>query len=172
MLKRLLGIKKLEKNLKIIGESLNRSWQWINHFNELNQHYEEKLKKIENSQLEIMSILKELLDKLKEKEHTQIEEQEEEIVPQVNPSININNKDLFILRLIHQYAAFDVENSIDTNAIYTHLPFKITQRGLRKKLDSLHEKGFLRCIKRGNTKYWYLSPGAIAKLKKAAKQKE
>ncbi len=181
MLKRILGINKLEKNFKIVGESLNRSWEWINHLNKKNELYDERIKRLEQSNMQLINLSKELLKKLQEmtnssaetrelKEESSNDEFDTGITEPEN--INLSNKDLFLLQLIHQYAAFNRDNAIDTNTLYNNLTYKITSRGLRKKLSSLVDSGFLRSAKKGNVRYWYLNSGALAKIKKALKEKE
>jgi len=171
MIKRILGINKLEKNFKTVGASLNRSWEWINHFDKINSHYEERINRLEQSNLHLIELTRELLNKL---ESSAIEEPSivEEPVTPVVEKVSIPDKDLFLLQLVHQYAAFDKENAVETNTIFDNLTFKITARGLRKKLNSLVDSGYLRSTKRGNVRYWYLNSGALAKIKKAMKSKE
>ncbi len=173
MFKRLLGIHKLEKNFKIVGESLNRSWEWINHLNELTKKNEERLLRIEKSQAQLLELSKELLSYLQKTEEPKapVQIRQEQYEQPVNNS-QVSEKDLFLLQLMHQYAAFNEQSSVDTNTIFSNLTYKITQRGLRKKLNSLENNGFLKSIKRGNVRYWYLSPGALSKIKKALKEKE
>jgi len=174
MFKRLLGIKKLEKNFKILGDSLNRSWQWIDSFNKNNSKYEERISRLEKSNTQLIEVTKELINQLQSidtQEPKELEEPIEEPAPvNVVPSsdkINLPDKDMYLVKLIHQYAAFDKESSIETNALFDNLTFKITRRGLRKKLGYLVDKELLRTFKKGNTRYWYLNSGALGKIKKA-----
>jgi len=185
MFKRLLGIQKLEKNFKVVGDSLNRSWKWINHFNQTNSHIEDRIVKLEQSNLQLIEVTRELMGQLqKQQEQVDIQAQsvvEEQVIVEApqnviisrnDDAVNLPDKDLFLVKLVYQYAAFDKEHSVDTNTIYSNLPYKITPRGLRKKMNSLVDNGLLRTSKVGNTRYWYLNDGALGKVKKSLQAKE
>ncbi len=172
MLKKLLGINRLERNFKILGDSLNRSWEWINHFNKLNSMYEERLQRLEKSNLHLMEITRELINQLQKTEEPVPQVREQEVTAHVNQEVNLSDKDLYLLQLIYQYAAFNPEHAVDTNTLFNNLTYKITPRGLRKKLTSLVDNGLLKSAKKGNVRYWYLNTSALAKIKKALKEKE
>lgn len=179
MFKKLLGIKKLEKNFKVVGDSLNRSWQWIDHFNKLNAGYEDRINRLERSNAQLIEVTRDLIERLQsvneELESEPVQEDPEPQVVNVVPAkqnLNLPDKDLFLIRVIHQYAAFDKESSLETNTVYDNLTYEITKRGLRKKLNSLVDKGLLRTYKKGNSRHWYLNSGALAKVKKALKSND
>lgn len=179
MFKKLLGIKKLERNFKVVGNSLNRSWQWIDHFNKLNASYEDRINRLERSNAQLIAVTQELIGQLQsmeeELEQEPVEEEPEpgpEEVIRVKRNLSLPDKDLLLVQIIHQYAAFDKESSLETNTVYDNLTYEITKRGLRKKLNSLVDKGLLKTYKKGNCRHWYLNSGALAKIKKALKSND
>ncbi|MFA5405763.1 MAG: hypothetical protein WC307_00165 [Candidatus Nanoarchaeia archaeon] len=176
MFKRLFGIHKIEKNVNNIGTSLNRSWEWINHLNTASSAYEDRILRLEKTNIELIDAIKELMNKMQPEEPVsqtvESSEEEYESVPQVDSAINLPDKDLFLVNIIYQYASFDKSNAIDTNTLFQNLPYKITSRGLRKKLNTMVVNGLLKTYKRGNVRYWYLNAGALARIKKALKTKE
>jgi len=180
MFKKLFGIHKIEKNVNTIGSSLNRSWEWINHLNKRSAAYEERILRLENTNIQLIEAVKELLNKVQKaepvKEAVEAEEgdesEEEPVAQPINGEVHLPDKDLFLVNVIYQYASFDKNNAIDTNTLYQGLPYKITSRGLRKKLNTMVSGGLLRTFKKGNVRYWYLNEGALGKIKKALKAKE
>jgi hypothetical protein len=178
MFRKKTKIKKLENNFKIVGDSLNRSWEWINHFNDVNSVYEERISRVENTNKQLVDITKQLIKRMEDLETSGVEVVEEVVeeiprnLPIVSKSFSLPQKDLFLIELLYQYAAFNKENSIETGTLYDNLTYKITKRGLRKKLNSLVDNGILRTIKRGNSRFWYLNPGSLGKIKSALKSKE
>jgi len=172
MFKRLLGINKLEKNFKVVGKSLNRSWEWINHLNKSNASSEERIARLEKSNIHLIELTRELINQLQTAESEEVVEEQEVVVPRVANNVNLPDKDLLLLQLMYQYAAFDKENAVDTNTLFSNLTYKITSRGLRKKLNSLVDNGLLRTAKQGNVRYWYLNAGTLGKIKKSLKARE
>jgi len=170
MFKRLLGIKKLESGLSTINKSLSRSWQWISHFNNLNSSYENRLNALESSQNKILELLNSVIeseDKESPKEERYVEQPfvSASSEPENTP-VRITGKTSTIIQIIYGYAAFSYDNAITTNKIAEHITFKITERGLRKKLNSLVETGFLKTVKKGNTRFWYLNSDKLIRIKK------
>lgn len=184
MFKKLLGINRLERNFKVVGSSLNRSWEWINHLNKTNQTYEDRISRLEKSNMQLLEVTKELLARFQESEAeepvSQVQYVEEPVQAPVNvpvsapvnmmsADVSLADKDLFLLQLMYQYAAFNRENAVETNTLFENLTYKITPRGLRKKLEGLSNGGLLSSVKKGNSRFWFLNPGAMSKVKKALK---
>ncbi|HLE06012.1 MAG TPA: hypothetical protein VI790_01555 [Candidatus Nanoarchaeia archaeon] len=184
MFKKLLGINRLERNFKVVGTSLNRSWEWINHLNKANQTYEDRISRLEKSNMHLLEVTKELLNRFQEAETEEVTSQTQYIeepvqapvsmpvsapVNMMSADVSLADKDLFLLQLMYQYAAFNRENAVETNVLFENLTYKITPRGLRKKLEGLSNGGLLASVKKGNSRFWFLNPGAMSKVKKALK---
>ena len=90
----------------------------------------------------------------------------------INPpikEIKINKNDDILLQVLHQNAAFDPSSALSTAFIYENLPFSITKRGLRKKLNSLVEKDLIGSKKDGNDRKWFVKTGKISQVKSIIK---
>lgn len=85
---------------------------------------------------------------------------------------SLPKSDALLVQILHNNAAFDRGTSLTTKEIYDNIPYKISERGLRKKLMSLESIGLVTSKKEGNTRSWYISVGNIGKVKKAIKEEE
>ncbi len=173
MIKKLLGIKKIEKKMDAFTDSLVRSWEWIKHLNNITEQYEERLKRLEESNMKLIELANQLINRFEGEIYE--EEEAEEVIEQgarvPNQKLDLPDKDMLLIQILYQYAAFDKENSISTQEIFDNLTYKITDRGLRKKLMNLSKSGLINSIKKGNTRYWFINAGNLAKIKKAIKEK-
>lgn len=161
MLKRLLGIKKIEESIEKAFSGIKNCWSWIEHLNEKNKVYEERIKKLEESNKKLAEAMLELFEKVESR------------VEKVELNIpELPERDVILLKIMHQYAAFDESRAISTNEIFQNLTFEITERGLRKKLEQMQREGLLGSVKRGTVRFWYIQPGKIAKVKRAIKVPE
>ncbi len=190
MIKRLLGIKDLERNLKQLKlfmrnysahtKNLYKSVYFHHHkLNNLEQNYVkiEQLDKKMNSILSFIEKIVERLEVLEEANYAvempagQEETKQEEVLLEEKqgiiekPDIFVGDREKIILQILHQNAAINRENAISTTKIYENLPFNITQRGLRKKLDSLERTGIITGIKEGKSRNWYIRTGELARVK-------
>lgn len=170
MIKRLFGIHKIEKRIDGFTNSLVRSWDWIKHLNNITGHYEERIKRLEQSNIQLIELTNQLINKF-ETEYYEEEELEEE--PRViNTRINLPDKDMVLIQVLYQYAAFNKDSAVPTQEIFNNLTYKITDRGLRKKLKLLSNSSLINSYKKGNTRFWFINTGNLAKIKKAIKEKE
>ncbi len=169
MFKRLFGIHKIEKKIDGFTDSLVRSWGWIKHLNNITELYEERIKRLEQSNIQLIELTSQLIGSMEEEEYEEVEEQKQQLV---SSRIELPNKDIALMQILYQYAAFDRNNAVSTQEVYNNLTYKITERGLRKKLMSLIQSGLINSIKKGNTRHWFINTGSLAKIKKAIKEKE
>lgn len=177
MLKRLFGIDKIEAMVERFRSDMHNHWghtQNLYKMHELNSMEIEKLRQelnVKTSQL--VYIMNGLIDKIEKVEDRDVRE----IVPEEGTKVLAQERfpesDFVILHIMHQGAAFDPSNAVNTAQIYDNLPFQITKRGLRKKLITLVKQGFVMTSKKSNERYWYISTGRLAAVKQmiAAKNK-
>ena len=168
MLKRLFGIHKIEKKLDGFTDSMVRSWEWIKHLNNLTERYEDRIKRLEHSNVKLIDVVNQLISGVEEEEE-EVEELESQVIPS---RVELPNKDMILMQILYQYAAFDKNNAVSTQEVFNNLTYRITERGLRKKLMSLIKSGLINSVKKGNTRHWFINTGSLAKIKKAIKEKE
>jgi predicted transcriptional regulator with HTH domain len=164
-LDRLLGIDRIKRRIWQLRTSTLVSWEWIRCLYRNQLRYGERIAKLEESNRRILNLLEKVMLKLDE--ISTAKPKEVAVEPM---KLEMTRKDATLLRILHQYAAFDAESSISTNEIYKNLPFALTKRGLRKRLMNLQLLGLISSIRKGNVKYWHLSEGRIAKIKKVIRE--
>ena len=184
-LKRLCGVEELEKNVKKdmeqMEKNLKTSWNWINYLHELEQDNKTKIKQLTTENEELKELMKNRSLLMNEPAREPKKAKEEAEVPELKkekmmkePDLNLKNidisgigkKEAFILQILYQLACFDSSSSITTSKIFDNLPYKITKRGLRKKMYKLEEQGAIGSARYGNSRRWFLDMGKLAKLKK------
>lgn len=183
-------IKKFEQ----VDNALKTSWNWVNYLHELEQDNKSKIKQLikENEQLKelvktnrlqnyndvkvpepnsLNTIQKqEIKHKIINKEAIKVKEGIKEKVKsgvefkKIDIS-GIGQKEAYIIQLLYQLACFDQSSSIRTSKIHSNLPYKISSRGLRKKLYKLDSQGIVSSIVMGNTRKWFLNMDKMTKLK-------
>lgn len=191
MIKKWLGIRELEKNLKQFKHFLknysdhtkNLYSHQSHHHNRIS-HLERKHYKIDEMERKMQSmfdLIEGIIYRLEEMEQNNIDieqvpvkqktpEAYEEVAEEVYESpvkkeIQIGDRDKILLQILHQNAAINRENGISTKKVYENLPFSITQRGLRKKLKSLKKDGLISGVKKGRRLVWFVKTGELARVK-------
>lgn len=184
--KRMLGVEKLEKKVKKeiehLEKNLKTSWNWINYLHELEQDNKSKIKQLMQENEELKELIKErnlkaIKEPTKEAKKGKEEKKEKKKVPEqkkpANSNLNlkkvdisgIGKKESYVIQILYQLACFDSSSSITTTKVFENLPYKITKRGLRKKLYKLEEKGIIGSMMYGNSRRWFLEMNKLAKLK-------
>ncbi len=154
IISKILGIEDLKKRTSGVERSIGSLWEWINYLNFRLGQLDKKVEEIERRISDIETLAKE-----------EFEREEIERIAKV--------EDRFIFQILHNLAAFSEDTAIETTRIYENIPFLITLRGLRKKLEQLEREGVLRSFKRGNKRFWYIREGKIDEVKEVlAKEKE
>ncbi len=176
MIKRLLGITKLEEIIRRFHSDTQNHWghtQNLYKLHEANQKEMARLREEVNSKTDkLLYFMNALVEKMESAEDRDIREVVPE-QPQVLPvQEDLPDTDVVVLQIMHQNAAFDTLNAVTTAQIYDNLPFPITKRGLRKKLISLTKHGVLMTFKRANERYWHISTGKLASVKEAISSKK
>lgn len=153
IISKLLGIDELKNRASGIERSIGSIWEWINYLNFKLSEIDKKINELDNRIKEIESIAKEEFDREEIERAAKIE-------------------DKFIFQVLHNLAAFSEDTAIDTIKIYRNIPFLITPRGLRKKLEQLERDGLLRSFKKGNKRFWYIKEGRISEVQEVLAKEE
>ncbi|MCW1301176.1 MAG: hypothetical protein QW507_02715 [Candidatus Nanoarchaeia archaeon] len=146
ILSRLLGIEEIRKRSMQIEAKFSNLWEWINYLNYKLGEIEKRFNEIDKRLTEIENLAREEYDREDLEREAKIEEK-------------------FLLQIFHNLAAFSQETAIETGRIYRNIPFLITIRGLRKKLEQMESRGILKSFRSGNRRYWYISEGKIEEVK-------
>lgn len=173
--KRLLGVERLEnkteRELEQIKKNLKTSWSWVNYLHELEQENRTRIKKLEDENAELKELVKkdaviEVPQKKEVKKAQKVPKQKKSDLSFKEIDISgVGKKEAYVLQILYQLACFDGSSSIKTSDIFSHLPYQITNRGLRKKLYKLEEQGLINSVKYGNTRKWFLYMDKLSKLK-------
>ncbi len=176
MFKKLLGIDKIEEEIEEIKKEVLKNkeanvklWKWIEYLHKKNKLLEEEVNSLKDKNKKLREVLSKLIEKLDLIKANKIN-YEENLVEEV-ADVKFSKSDEVILEILYSLAAINKDNCIETSKILENLPFKITPRGLRKKLENLEKIGLIKSIKVGNKKYWYIATENINKLKKRMKEK-
>ncbi|MCW1309297.1 MAG: hypothetical protein QXP04_01245 [Candidatus Nanoarchaeia archaeon] len=147
MIKKVLGIEemkdeisKMKKEISEIAVNLKNAWDWF----KLTE------KRLEKNEKEIEEIKKMVFGIFERINHISVSLNLEE---KVRPKIGTEN---LVIEILKQNNSFDENTAIPTTKVLSFLPFKMTERGLRKKLEKMHIDGLISSFKRKNMKYWYL----------------
>lgn len=172
MIKRVLGIRKLEEFFKNLSDKMGNHWEHTKNLYELQEENKIRIHQLEKDLIRksamLTSMMEDVLSKLEGAADKDIREfvigeveEDEEI------AIEILDKDLTILQIMYDNACFEPGSAITTAKIFENVPFTITKRGLRKKLMNLLKKGVIGTVKRGNERHWHIKTGRISDVKKA-----
>jgi len=175
MIKRVLGIRELESNIKKLRNFFDNHWGHTNHLHSKTDHHTRRLsehserldkveKELENKTKSIILVMENILSKLEGMQITTVSEPEVIEQTVVVHKKEFADKDKIILQIMHQNAAFSKDSSLETNYIYTNLPFSITPRGLRKKLAALEDLGLVASRKEGKKNKWFVRTGKLAEV--------
>lgn len=176
MIKKMLGIHKLERNIRNIHKMMGQHWGHTNnlydHHQNLNNRIEELETRFDQKTQKILSVLNEVLRQLETSEEshksaTYVRE------PEASTTViyNLSKNDDILLRILHERAAFSYDAAMPTKDLYNNLPFSITMRGLRKKLQNLYKEGFVATKKIGNERRWFIKTGSLSKVKALLRQR-
>jgi hypothetical protein len=147
MIKKMLGIEEVkndisEINKKIceLAENLRKAWDWFKLMEKRIEKNEKEINETKAMVLEIFNRINQISISLGAEEKTK-------------PKIKIES---MIIEILKQNKSFDESSAIPTSKIQQFLPFKITERGLRKKLEKMQIEGVISGLKMKKTKYWFL----------------
>jgi predicted HTH transcriptional regulator len=175
MIKRLLGIRNIEKFLKELSDKMGLHWGHTDNLYKLNKENRNRIEKIERElhkrTSDLKSIMEEVIYRLDKSTDVGIREPEKEEIKE-KEFVPVADSDVIVLQILHQKACFDENSAITTSDIYDNLPFSITQRGLRKKLRTLLKQGIVETFKSKNKRKWYIRTGRISDVKRVLKEKE
>ncbi len=175
MIKRLLGIAKLEEIMRRFHSDTQNHWGHTQNLYKLYETHQKEMTRLReevNSKTDkLLYFMNDLIEKMESAEDRDIRE----VVPREAKVLPVQedfpDTDVVVLQIMHQNAAFDTQNAVTTARIYDNLPFPITKRGLRKKLISLTKHGVLMTFKRANERYWHISTGKLASVKEVISSK-
>ncbi len=167
MIKKLLGIRRLENNIGNVHRLMGQHWGHTNALydshNKLNQKVTELEQRFEQKTDKILGMIDSILRQLE----NGAEEKEAPVVirEEVAAPRQVGKNDDILLKILHENAAFSDDASIVTTELYNNLPFSITMRGLRKKLSALEDNGLIASKKVGNERYWHIRTGSLSRVK-------
>lgn len=172
MIKKVLGIRKLEKNISNVHKMMGQHWGHTNNLYDMHSGINSKIEELENKfdqkTQKILSILNDVLRQLEGDTHSEELEETYEASPVI---YNLAKNDDILLRILHERASFSSNSAIPTKELFNNLPFAITMRGLRKKLMSLQKEGLVSTTKISNERRWYIKTGSISKVKSLIRQR-
>lgn len=167
MIKKLLGIRRLEGNISNVHKLIGQHWGHTNvlydSHDKLNQRVTELEQTFEQKTDKILSMIDSILRQLENGEDAK--EAPVAVREEVVVSRSIGRNDDILLKILHENAAFSEDASIVTTELYSNLPFSITMRGLRKKLNGLEDSGLIASKKAGNERFWYIRTGSLSRVK-------
>jgi len=153
IISKILGIEDLKDRTSGIERSVGNLWEWINYINFKLGQLDKKVEEIRKRVEDIESLAKEEFEREEIERAAKIE-------------------DKFIFQVLHNLAAFSEDTAIETTKIYRNIPFLITLRGLRKKLEQLEKNGLLKSYKKGNKRFWYIREGKISEVQEVLAEEE
>ena len=176
MIKRILGISKLEGFFKSLSEKMGHQWDHTKNLYELHEYNKKRIEEMEKRLIRrtstLTTMMEEVLSKLEGAADIDIRDYVIERDEEEHVTIHIADNELTILQILYDNASFESPSAISTSDIYQNVPFTITKRGLRKKLMAMLKKGLIRSVKRRNERYWHITTGKLADVKKAIKIRE
>jgi hypothetical protein len=177
MIKRILGITKLEDFFKNLSDKMGNHWEHTKNLYDLHEENKVRISQLEKDLIRKSAVLTEMMQEvLSRLEGAADRDIREYIIGEPEKgeeiSIEILDNDLTILQIMYDNASFDSNSAITTAKIFENVPFTITQRGLRKKLMGLLKKGVIGTVKRGNERHWHIKTGKISDVKKAILAKQ